>query len=171
MKAWTTLFLVLSTTLAMAQSALGLRFGLSDIRFLPAKVDDIHHRAEYAAHAGMSVGIEWLRKDTVGHVLAIAIQRDRMHLNYDVAWFEKVGGSAMVAQHTIDRYGLKAGLLWRLAGKRIKLLGGPGLGFTGMLVRSSTGRGHKWQVVSGVNPATGVEQQYAKWEDLSYDGR
>lgn len=154
---WLTVFMCCMVSgFAPGQSAIGLRAGLTDIRFFTPNDEDLYY-ADYTVNPSPSIGISWSLKGADGNLIACALLRDELDFRYDARQFITNASFANASQHQLTRYMIKGARLWNVAsfGKAAMYLG-PGLGLTATQVRSSQGQGFNIQLLQWTDTAGNV---------------
>ena len=154
---WLTVFVCcVVANFALGQSAIGLRAGLTDIRFFTPNDKDLYY-ADYAVAASPSIGISWSLKDVHGNLMACALLRDELDFRYDARQFITNASFANASHHQLTRYTFTGARLWDVAsfGKAALYLG-PSLGLTATQVRNSHGQGFNIRLLQWTDTAGNV---------------
>lgn len=142
--------------LAHGQTAIGLRVGLSDIRFFTPNDEDLYY-ADYSVSASPSIGLSWSRKGTDGNLITCGLLRDELDFRYYARQFITNASFANKSQHQLTRYSLRGARLWSVASfGSAALYLGPGVAFTATQVRRSQGEGFDIRLLQWTDTAGNV---------------
>ncbi len=141
---------------APGQSVIGIRAGLSDVRFFYPNDADLYY-ADYAVTTSPSIGLSWYLKGADGNIFSCMLLRDELGFRYDARQFITNASFANESEHQLTRYTLRGTRLWNVVSfGNAALYLGPGLSLMLTQVLSSHGKGFDTQLLQWTDSAGNV---------------